>query len=212
MKRLYYEPYYIKDDEAGCSDHSNDFVHAATQSDDDFIVSDDEPVPNLEESSEESFVNNDFSTESLDESQKMNFLFDDESDGDNFYLYGSDIEGCQKSEIDKPQMENIQIDNPQIENQQIENSKIEIQQIENPQIENPQIKKLKSRRIIEKSDSESESFDIVSDSMFEIGNSQLIDAESSFIPVHTKNTELIENLKLVTKIGWVKRGPGPLWM
>ena len=66
MKGLYYEPYYIKDDEAGCSDQSNDFVHAATQSDDEFIVSDNETVPDLEQSSEEVSINRDFSIESLD--------------------------------------------------------------------------------------------------------------------------------------------------
>ena len=71
MKRLYYEPYNIKDDEAGCSDQSNDFVHAVTQSDDEFIVSDNEPLPDLEESSEEVPINSDFSTESLDENPNM---------------------------------------------------------------------------------------------------------------------------------------------
>ena len=149
MKRLYYEPYYIKDDEAGCSDHSNDFVHAATQSDDDFIVSDDEPVPNLEELSEESFINNDFSTESLDESQKMNFLFDDESDGDNYYLYGSDIEGCQKSEIDKPQMENIQIDNPQIEIFHLKTHKLKINKLRTQKLKFNKLRthKLKTRKL-----------------------------------------------------------------
>ena len=93
MKGLYYEPYYIKDDEAGCSDQSNDFVHAATQSDDDFIVSDNEPLPNLEESSEDIPINSDFSTDSLDESPNLNFLFDDESVADKHYLYGSEIKG-----------------------------------------------------------------------------------------------------------------------
>ena len=86
-----------------------------------------------------------------------------------------------------------------------------------------QIEKSKSRRKInEKSDSESESFDIVLDAMFDIGNSGLIDSVKKFIPVQNKSPEIdlcslnksknvSQNQRLVTKIGRVKRGPGRLW-
>ena len=109
-----------------------------------------------------------------------------------------------KSEIDNPQIENIQIEYTEIQNAQIEKSK-------------------SRRKIIEKSDSESGSFDIVSDSMLEIGNSELIDSVKKFIPVQNKSPEIdlcslnksknvSQNQRLVTKIGRVKRGPGRLWI
>ena len=70
-------------------------------------------------------------------------------------------------------------------------SEIHNPQIECTEIQKGHIEKSKSpRKIIDKSDSESESFDIVLDSMFEIGNSELIDSVKKFIPVQNKSPEI----------------------
>ena len=70
-------------------------------------------------------------------------------------------------------------------------SEIDNPQIEYTEIQKSQIEKSKSRRkIIDKWYSESESFDIVLDSMFEIGNSELIDSVKKFIPVQNKSPEI----------------------
>ena len=69
-------------------------------------------------------------------------------------------------------------------------------EIDNPQIECTEIQKGQSeisksrRKIIDKSDSENKSFDIVLDAMFQIGNSELIDSVKKFILVQNKIPEI----------------------
>ena len=70
-------------------------------------------------------------------------------------------------------------------------SEIDYPQIECTEIQKGQSEISKSRRkIIDKSDSENESFDIVLDAMFQIGNSELIDSVKKFILVQNKIPEI----------------------